>query len=243
MKTSLPFKLLAAAMLMLALAACENTYWSCLHGNGVIVTETRELEYFNGVVTEGDFELTYLADTVYYIELETDENLMPYIRTRLRGNTLVVDNGTHKCLRSEYPVRLTVHAPELVLMSLTGSGLISGEYISGEDLRIEITGSGTIDLSGVDVLSLQAIITGSGEVKLYGETDQSRLTITGSGSINAKNLLSQTCVAEISGSGNIYAWVETHLDAIISGSGTIFYKGSATVSTIISGSGSVLSIN
>ncbi len=243
MKTHASIGIPLALVLALSLAGCENTYWSCLRGNGILEEETRELQEFNGVVTEGDFELFYVPDTSYAVVIESDQNLIPYIRTRMSGKTLIVDNGTRKCLRSEYPIRITVYAPEIRLMSLVGSGMISAESVYGDELRLELEGSGYIDLRGIDVLDLEVLITGSGDVTLWGTSKLAEYTITGSGTISAQNLVSEICTSEISGSGEIYCLATQKLNAFISGSGTIYYRGDPSVTTYISGTGSVISIN
>ncbi|MFC2113223.1 head GIN domain-containing protein [Bacteroidota bacterium] len=241
MKTKAPISILFLVILTLTFVACENSAWNCLRGNGIIEKETRDLSQYNGVVTEGEFDVFYVPDSVYSVEIEADQNLIPYIRTRISGTTLIVDNGTRKCLRSEYPIRIYVRAPEIKLMSLVGSGMLSAETVYTDELTLSIEGSGLIDISGIDVLDLNVLITGSGDVSLWGDTDVADYTITGSGNIDARNVLSTSCIAEISGSGSIYCNVESKLDAIISGSGTIYYWGTPSVSTHISGSGSVVS--
>jgi hypothetical protein len=239
MKSRTFILILAPVMLALLLTACENSYLSCLRGNGFIERDTLELSEFTGIVTEGDFEVYYIPDTVHFRVLETDQNLIPYIRSRVMGNTLYVDNGTRKCLRSEYPIRIFVHAPEVNLMRLAGSGMISAESVYTDELDLQIEGSGVIEIRGIDVLDLHVLITGSGEAELWGKTDVAGYTISGSGTISAQNLQSKTCVADISGSGTIYCHATETLQAIISGSGTIYYRGNPQISTKISGSGSV----
>ncbi len=243
MKTKTSIRIVLPVLLALTLVACENTYWSCLRGNGIPEEETRELQYYNGVVSEGEFDLFYVPDTSYSVIINADQNLIPYIRTRISGNTLIVDNGTRKCLRSEYPIQVYVHTPEIRLMSLVGSGMISAETVFGDELKLELEGSGYLDLRGIDVLDLQVLITGSGDVVLWGVSDLAQYTITGAGAISALNLVSNTCISEISGSGAIYCHALKKLDALISGSGTIYYRGNPSVSTIISGTGSVISVN
>ena len=242
MKTKKYLSLIIPFLIAVVMVSCENSAWNCLRGNGIIEKETRDLQEYNGVVTEGEFEVYYVPDSVYQVILETDENLMPYIRTRVSGSTLIVDNGTRKCLRSEQPIRIYVHLPEINLMTLVGSGLISAEAVNASELTLSIEGSGVIDVAGINVLDLSVLITGSGDVKLYGETDNADYTITGSGTIDAKNVTADNCVAEISGSGSIYCNVVTRLNALISGSGSVFYRGTPSVSTQISGSGEVISI-
>jgi hypothetical protein len=244
MKTIRSIRIILPVLAVLALVSCENSSWNCLRGNGVLTEETRQLQSYDGVVTEGEYEIIYIPDTAYSVVLETDQNLLPYIRTRISGTTLVVDNGTRKCLRSDYPIRVYVHTPEIRLMSLVGSGLISAESVYGDKLRLEIEGSGNIDITGIDVLELAVLVTGSGDVDLWGKSDNADYTITGSGNIKARYLEASHCKAEISGSGTIYCHASESLNAVISGSGTIYYAGNPpNVNTYSSGSGSFVSIS
>lgn len=243
MKTKAITGIALPVLLAITLASCENAGWNCLRGNGIPSEETRTFAEFDGVVTEGEYDIIYIPDTVSSVTIKTDENLIPYIRTRVSGTTLIVDNGTRKCLRSELPIQVFVHAPEINLMSLVGSGLISAEAVYTDVLSLSIEGSGAIDITGIDVLDLSVLITGSGDVELWGSANYADYLITGSGNINAKNLISNECITEIEGSGNIWCNAVSRLRAIISGSGTIYYRGSPSVSTQISGSGSVISID
>ena len=190
------------AALTLMAYACENS-WNCLRGNGVPGEETRDISGFTGVVSEGEYDILVVPDAEYSVMIEADENLIQYIRTRISGNSLIVDQGTRKCLRSDSPIRITVYMPVVEYLNLTGSGMITGDNIEGDELRVELTGSGQIDLRGLDVGLLDALITGSGEMIFWGIATDADLDITGSGEIKAFNLETVNCIANISGSGNM----------------------------------------
>ena len=230
------------AVLTVMVYACENT-WNCLRGNGMPGDETRIIEGFTGVVSEGEFDVFIIPDSAFSIRLEADENLIQYIRTRISGNTLIVDQGTRKCLRSDNPIRITVYMPQVEYLNLTGSGMITGDNIESDELRVELTGSGLIDLRGLKTGLLDALITGSGEMIFWGETVDADLDITGSGQVKAFHLESVNCVANISGSGNMQVNVEKILTAYISGSGSIYYQGNPSVSANITGTGAVINSN
>jgi hypothetical protein len=222
--------------------ACEST-WNCLRGNGVLGEETRTVEGFTGVVSEGEFDVLIVPDSDFAVTLEADDNLIQYIRTRVSGNTLIVDQGTRKCLRSDNPIRITVYMPEVTYLNLTGSGMITGDNIAADELTVHLTGSGLIDLRELNTGLLDALITGSGEIIFWGETVDADLDITGSGMIKAFHLESVNCIANISGSGNMQVRVEKLLTAYISGSGSIYYQGNPSVSANIIGSGAVINSN
>ena len=242
MKTRTIIKIAFLAGLTLMAYACENS-WNCLRGNGVPGEETRTIEGFTGVVSEGEFDVFIVPDAAFSVKLEADENLIQYIRTRISGNTLIVDQGTRKCLRSDSPIRITVYMPQVEYLNLTGSGMITGDNIEGDELKVELTGSGLIDLRGLNVGLLDALITGSGEMIFWGDAVDADLDITGSGEVKAFHLESLNCIANISGSGNMQVNVEKLLTAYISGSGNIYYQGNPGVSANITGTGAVIESN
>jgi hypothetical protein len=242
MKTRSIIKIAFLAGLTLMAYGCENS-WNCLRGNGVPGEETRTIEGFTGVVSEGEFDVFIVPDHSFSVKLEADENLIQYISTRTSGNTLIVDQGTRKCLRSDNPIRITVYMPEVEYLNLTGSGMITGDNIESEKLRVELTGSGQIDLRELHVGLLDALITGSGEMIFWGEAVKADLDITGSGIIKAFQLETVECIANISGSGSMEINVEEQLTAYISGSGNIYYRGNPGVSANITESGAVIAAN
>ncbi len=235
--------LLIVPILLIIVYSCEDFYWDCLRGNGIIVTEERITRSFGGVLSEGEFEITIIPDSVTRVIVETDENLLPYIDTRVSSNKLVINRGTRRCLHSNYPINVYVHTPDLYFIGLTGSGLIICDDLYTDNLSIELTGSGLIDLWNLDALEVKALITGSGEIELWGICDETDLNITGSGVIKAFHLEQDVCTANISGSGDMYVFVYDLLDAQISGSGNIFYKGDPNVIARISGSGNIINSN
>ncbi len=246
MKKTILLPIIALILLTFLLSSCEDYWYDCLRGNGIKATEERESPQFGGVISQGDFDIIIIIDSVYKVVVEADENLLPYIRTGVNGNNLVINNSTRRCLRTGdgHPVQVFVHTPAIYFISLEGSGVIyCDDLIYVDEIRIELTGSGLIDLRDVDALELNALITGSGEIELWGVCEESDLDITGSGKIKTFHLEQDHCMASISGSGDMYVFVYDLLDAKISGSGNIFYKGNPHLNIRISGSGSVINSN
>jgi hypothetical protein len=231
------------SVFLITLISCDESFFNCLRGNGVIITEERELGEIYGVSSEGDYEVTVIIDSANKIEVEWDENLIPYISTRISGGKLIIDQGTRKCLRSNYPARIFVYTPNINLLRLTGSGFIICDDLYTGDLKIELTGSGYLDLRNLDAEEVDAAITGSGKIILEGITEQSEFTISGSGDFEAFDLIQDICIAVISGSGNMEIYASNLLDAVISGSGNIYYQGNPRVIVHITGSGSVINSN
>ncbi len=236
----------ATVVISIILTSCEGVFFSCLKGNGIPAEEERHPGEFNGVISEGDYDVFIVIDTVYKVVIEADENLVPYIRTFVKNERLVIDNGTRRCLRNDAdePIRIYVHTPDMFYISLEGSGIIYSDYFIYVDyLRVELTGSGIIDLRDIDAIELDVLLSGSGEIELWGVAGSGDLNIPGSGKIKASHLEQDECTASISGSGDMYVFVYDKLDANISGSGNIFYRGNPRISVRITGSGSLINNN
>jgi hypothetical protein len=228
------------------LTSCDGFYLGCLDGNGSITQEERNLSEFTGVISEGEYDVFIVIDSVYKVSIEADENLIPYIRTVIKDDKLVIDNGTRRCLRNkgDEPIRIFVHTTDLFYIQLDGSGIIYSDYFIYVDyLKIELNGSGIIDLRDIDALEMDVLLSGSGEIELWGIVGEGNMDIPGSGKIKAYHLEQDKCYASIDGSGDMYVFVYDLLDANISGSGNIFYKGNPRINIRISGSGSIIDNN
>ncbi len=225
-------------------------------GNNDVVTETRRMVSFNQIVSEGKFNVFVSYDTVYQLIVEAESNLIPYIRTIVNGNTLVID--TREYLSNNYPLNIYVTTPYLNSVVLEGSGNFTLDSLQSDNFRITNYGAGNIRgmvtastvfamIEGAGNLFLElhspaveTHIEGAGNIDLTGETEDGRLFIEGAGNVNAYNFVQKNCLANISGSGNMYLNVTDFLDVNISGSGSVFYIGDPEIVVTITGSGSVV---
>jgi hypothetical protein len=246
MKKASLFLTSAIIAVLSILTSCDGFYLGCLDGNGFITQEERNLDDFTGVISEGEYDVFIIIDSVSKVRIEADENLIPYIRTFVKNDKLVIDNGTRRCLRNkdDEPIRIYVHTTDIYDIELEGSGVIySDDYIYVDYLNIEMNGSGIIDIRDIDALEMDVLLSGSGEIELWGLVGESNMDIPGSGVIKAFHLEQDKCYASISGSGDMYVFVYDFLDANISGSGNIFYRGNPGINVKISGSGSLINNN
>ncbi len=237
--------------------------WDCIDGNGIIESEYRDVEDFDGIVSEGAFDVYITQAENYEVMIETDENLLPFIITEKKRGNLVIRTLNHRCLNSSGDIKVFVSLPDIYEIELAGSGRIecdniitdnldvnligSGKillglsedgYVETEKLDINHTGSGDIEVD-VDADEIEVDLTGSGEIELYGTANETDLTISGSGRIDADELIQQECKAKITSSGRIYVYVEEYLEVVITGSGDVYYKGNPVISRKITGSGDI----
>lgn len=234
-------KLIILAILtpMVFLGSCDVPPWGCVVGNNRIAFENRVVGSFSNIASYGSFVVNVKVGDDYSLSVETDENLLPYIRTSIEGNTLILETRNGKCIRSNEPIIIDVVTRDIDKLKLAGSGTINANNFSNDELEIELTGSGVIECRRITIDYLLASLPGSGNIELSGSAGTSDFTISGSGLIRAVDLRTDRCYATISGSGNIYTYVDELLDVTISGSGNVYYDGTPVIKERITGSGRV----
>jgi hypothetical protein len=242
------------SMALLVTTGCRK--YARIIGNNQMISERRTLVSFDKVENNGVFNVYIRHDSTFTATVEAESNLIPYIRTRVNGNTLVID--TREELENHAPMSIFVTAPNLQGAYLNGSGTVDIDSLDTQYLEVVLSGSGRMSgyttantcvarISGSGSIDLESFsnvfnarISGSGDMDLFGETTNGDFSISGSGNIRSYNFVQKTCISTISGSGNMYVNVVDILNVNISGSGSVYYVGDPTVNANITGSGQVI---
>jgi hypothetical protein len=227
-------------LLLFAATSCIDDF--TIHGNGIAATQERPVTGFDKVKSSGNFDVQITKGNEFKVEINADENIIPYIETNVSENTLLIDIPGWHNVRNQLPMIVNVTVPTLAGIKQSGSGNITTDYFTCDKMELFISGSGSISTM-VDANIVDATISGSGWIKITGDANQSNLTISGSGNIDSYNLLVNSCNANISGSGNMQIKAVKSIYAKISGSGNIYYTGNPGIEVNISGSGKVIRSN
>lgn len=210
-----------------------------IRGNGVEASQERAVTSFDKVKSSGSFDIQITKGDGFEVVLNAEENILPYIKTSVSNNTLLIEiPGLHN-VKNRLPMNVYITIPDLVSVKQSGSGSITTDYFTPEKMELFISGSGSISTE-VDADVLEAAISGSGWLIVNGNANQSNLSISGSGTIDSSNLNVKNCNAHISGSGNMQVNASKSLYARISGSGNIYYRGNPAVELSVSGSGKAI---
>jgi hypothetical protein len=133
--------------------------------------------------------------------VEADGNLLPLVRTDVRGDTLVVE--ITRSYRSGNPVRVTYTVPRLEDLRHSGSGQLAVHGLNGAPLKVVQQGSGSTLLTG-QVASLDVAGNGSGSVDASTlQSASANLTMNGSGRVNVGQVRGEYAVATLNGSGQL----------------------------------------
>ena len=227
-------------LLLFAATSCIEDF--TIRGNGIAVTQVRQVPSFDKVISSGSFDVHITKGDELEVVLNAEENILPYIETSVSNNTLLIDiRGMHN-VKNRLPMNMYITIPELLSVKQSESDNITTDYFTADRMEFFISGSGSISTT-VDANVLDASISGSGWMIIDGDANQSNLAISGSGNIDCSNLTVNNCNANISGSGNMQVKAVKTIYAKISGSGNIYYTGNPGLELNISGSGKVIPVN
>jgi hypothetical protein len=199
-----------------ALTSCN---WNRIRGNGSIKTETRDVAAFEAVACDGGYEVQIDCQQKQSLTIETDENLLPLVKTEVHNNKLRV--FTKGILFPTNRIRIAISIPNI--KEFTTNGSADG------------------DINNINNNGLEIGIQGSGKLRMNGKSGTVKITASGSSKIDATSLVSENSDIQINGSGNIRVYATNSIDVQINGSGTVKYKGEPkTVNQQINGSGRIV---
>lgn len=210
-----------------------------IKGNGVMTTSDFSLDEFTAIDAAGMYRIILQKGTTPFVQVETDENIMPYVNVKVERGTLKIymDRGnTYRPGRME--VYITMQNPERI--SLSGATSFSSDDIITTD-RLELDLSGATDLKlSVDVGSLHTTVSGAGSIELQGNAQSHHVQLSGAASLKCGDLITRETAVNISGAGSAEVYATEKLNAGIAGVGSIRYGGDpASINMSKSGLGSI----
>ncbi len=237
MKSKLVF-LSAVIFGALLLSACG---FGVLRGSGNVVSESRAVSNFDAVAFSGSGDVIIDQNGTEGLKIEAEDNLIPHIRTEVRGHTLHIffDPMGMVMVRPTRPMKFHLSMKDVKVLDLSGSGTIYSEKITTSSLVMDISGSGDATIDSLTADRMDIDISGSGKCLLKGEAAMLSLNISGSGNCNSSGLNSKDVRIDVSGSGKAQVKADNRLDIDISGSGDVVYTGSPQISQKVSGSGRI----
>lgn len=224
------------------LASCKKGGLFCYKEDGNVIQQERTVSSFSEIALS-DIGSVYVeqADQQSVI-VETSSNLQDIIITEVKGSTLEIKTKKGKCIKGNPTLNIYVKSPNVEGLSISGSGNIyANRLINSNSMDLHISGSGDITIDSLSTNDLEASISGSGSIIATGVDTMQYvdMSISGSGNITTINYPAYKAKAHISGSGSCKVFAINELDVSISGSGNVLYRGTPAVTNQSSGSGTV----
>ena len=214
-----------------------------IEGSGKIITEERNVSGFDRVTLAGFGEVTIEQGDKELLTVSTDDNIMPYVTTKVKNNTLILefdDTGKNRNYIPTNSIKFTLVVTDLSQISISGAGEIIIDKLETEKLVVGLSGAGSLKIAALTADELVVIQSGAGAVLVAGQVKEQKLTHSGIGSFYAADLESETAIIDISGAGTATLWATESLDVNISGVGNVIYAGTPRITQNISGIGKLV---
>lgn len=232
----LGLSLLTMLFLQTTLAATPGFGW--IKGSGNVIKETRNVSGFSGIDVGGAFEVILIKANKEKVVLEIDDNLMPYVTTKVFGGILEIDNK--KNFRNPKELKVTIYYKSIDEIDLSGAAsLFSEDVLKTESLEIDASGASYIELK-LDIDYLEADFSGASKADFSGRAKSVEVETSGATVFRAVDLKTESCEIDASGASVTRIWVTKELSLEASGASSVRYKGSPNIDIIsVSGAASV----
>lgn len=191
---------------------------SSVEGSGNVIKQSREVAQFKAISVSGLFEVEFTAQKEYSVEVEADDNLLPIIRTEVKGGVLRISSRDGISKYSRLLVR--VSAPDIE--SIRASGLANVKIADLKNSEFSVRSSG------------------ASKISVTGATTELEVDSSGASSVDAVALAAANADIDASGAAKIQVNVAEKLKVDASGGSRIYYVGNpADIKKRTSGGSSV----
>jgi hypothetical protein len=226
---------------LLVLTGCGNL--RIIPGSGNLGTKSFPVTGFSHIVLGGVGELVIVQDGTEALSVETDDNLLQYVRPEIRGDTLhlsLVVPGFQTAKPSL--LRFSLGVDDLASLEADGSWTITSRSLISDKVDFILTGANQFDLGSLTANDLSVRISGSARIKLAGSVTNQSINFVGGGVYDAGDLGSETTSFLSKGTGKITVWATRRLTGTQNSSGTVRYYGAPQTTFSMTGSGDFQSL-
>lgn len=190
-----------------------------IRGSGHVITVTRSVAAFDAVSAAGALRVTVDRTGFEGVTVTAEDNLLPYLRTEVRGGVLYI--GPAPGVRLDPRREIDVYVESYEVVEVQGSGAVAME----------------VDLGWVP--ELWVTLSGASELVTWGSTGRENVTVSGASLYDALDLEADLAFLNVSGASEALVWVHDRLEADVSGASHVRFRGSPVVVAHTSGASTV----
>ncbi len=228
----------ALLMPVLLLAATNAHAGEQLIGNGELASESRKISEVSEVEASGGVKLDVKQGPPSLV-VETDRNLLPYVRTEVKGQRLVIGYAPNTSIRSSKGLKATLTVPSLSGVSGSGGVQFNIDVPLVKAAKIDASGGAVIEASKVDADVLAVDASGGVELHLRGKAAAANLDLSGGVQVKAPSLAVKSLKVDASGGCTAELAVSDAVQGDLSGGVDLLVHGKPQVSVSRSGGASV----
>ncbi len=225
-------------LLVLLLVACVNKY-----GSGKIISEERKVDNFTKIDVGGDIKVDITQGTEFSVLVEADDNVLPYIKTEVNGETLEI-NLVHNYNVSNAHIEVKIVMPKVQGIDASASAEIYAENVldAAGDIHLSTSSSASI-VAAVNAAKISLESSSAGKITVSGKCKELKTDASSGSEITALKLLSENGNADASSGAEINIFCSVYLNAEASSGGSIVYSGNPKLDVNMNSGGSVKRLN
>lgn len=229
-------KLMILCLSTIVLASCN----SHITPSGNVITVERNVEGFSKVAVSHGLRATITMDVDESLKVTADDNLLQYIDTYVRGNTLIVERQKHISFRGSYTVNVAIGAVELTSVSGSGGSYITvANEVESADFDIDLSGGSRFDGDITSTGKVSVELSGGSVGNLTGSANSLTTKVSGGGRLGSYDFEAGDVVATLSGGSEARLTVNNTLKVTGSGGSRFYYKGNPEITSDLSGSSKI----
>jgi len=212
--------LLITMLLTLPMIGCNGAFHSSAEGDGNLIEKNFSVDEFSLVDASHAYNIKITVGDETSVKIETDENLMKYVKVYVKNNTLYLD------IENNVNINGTMRA------------IISTPSLNGVDL----SGACKIDVEGIKTNKFSIDMSGACKGTFAGSTEKLSIDLSGATKVNTEDLKAVDAIVDVSGASKCSVFSSSSLSADASGASKIvIYGDPPKVKTDISGASSITS--
>ncbi len=220
-------KIITLIVLFIGLGLSQNVMAKRVKGSGNVIKETRNLSSFHAIDIGGAWDIELIKSNEEKIIIETDDNIMPYIKTRVSGGELDVDHDVD--INNPTKLSLTIYYISLDELDISGAAeLFSSDVLKAESLELDFSGASEITLK-IDAKNVEADISGASKADLDGTIVNAEFDISGAAVVRAYGLEINNLELDASGASTVKVLVLDKFSIDASGASSVRYKGNPSL--------------
>lgn len=219
----------------LILLAVVFSSWSPkkeIKGSGKNLKAEREVTSFEGINVNNAIHVFLSQGNEESVEVEADDNIVPYIQTRVWDQILYITLKGNEQIHNfspKLPINVYVTLKNLREIKAHSASSVKGESaFTAEKLELNISSAATLKLE-IKTQTLDVEISSAANVTLTGNAYSMKADLSGACHLNASDLETQKTDIDMSGASGAKIKVKDELQYDVSGASRLTYEGNPRI--------------
>jgi hypothetical protein len=188
-------------------------------------SETRNVAAFDEISVRNAVKLILTQSDSYSVKVVADENVLPYVETKVSGSTLSIGMKETFEFNNYSTITVYVSFRQLNALQLFGASTVeTTNGIESKSFRISSSGASKISMQ-IETTGLDVALNGASYATLTGKAAKATITVNGASDLKAQDFVMNDATVECMGASRANIYVRDSLDVHASGASSVKYSG------------------